>query len=158
MEFRWEPLSYLLDTGLHQLAERHWNEVGYDKDLLKYNPNWPQYKAMEDQNILRWMALRIDGALVGYASVIITQSLHDRDVCCAIVQDFYLAPEHRKGFAGVKIFWVLETQLKALGVKHIAAAERIMTAPEERSTSKLFEYLGFHSDERIWTKSIGGHA
>lgn len=154
MQYRWEPLSYLLLTGINDLGARSWEENGYDKDILTYNPDWERYKRLEAENILRFMAIRDEEALVGYASVIITNSFHDKDICCAIVQDFYVVPEKR-GFAGLKLFSFLEEQLETLGVNHMAAAERLKN---NNRTGRLFEHLGFHSDERIWTKSIGGHA
>lgn len=159
MEYKWEPLVYLLNTGLAELGERSWQETGNDKGLCSYNPDWERYKRMEDENILRFMAVREEGNLVGYASVIMTSSFHDKDVICAIVQDFFLAPESRKGFAGVKLFWVLEEHLKNLGVKQIAAAERLMVSADKGGVGKVFEYLDFHCNERIWTKCfIEGNA
>lgn len=154
VEYRWEPLNYLLQTGLHELGERSWQENGYEKDLLTYNPDWHKYQRLQDENVLRFLAVRDNRILIGYASIIVTQSFHDRNITCAIVQDIYLSPEYRKGFAAVRFLWFLEEQLKHLNVNNVSIGERLNGRP----TGKLFEYLGYKSEERIWTKALEGNA
>lgn len=150
MIFRWEPLIHLLQTGLYELGAKSWEENGYEKDTLKFNPDWKRYQLLENEDVLRWMAARVDGELVGYASIILTDSFHDCNIRCAIVQDIYLSPEYRKGKAGIRFLWVIEEQLKALNVHSMSIGERIPGKP----VGKIYERLGYRSEEKIWTKSL----
>lgn len=154
LQYRFEPLNYLLQTGLVDLGERSWSEIGNDKQTFQYNPDWHEYERMQQQDMLRFLAVRDDtGLLVGYASVIVRHNLHDKNVLCAIIQDIYLEPEHRKGMGAFKRFeQTLEGLLKGIGVKHIAVAER--ENDPRGGVGEVYRRLGFNSCERIWTKSI----
>lgn len=155
MQFTWEPLNHLLGTGLAELGERSWSEIGVDKDVFNYNPDWYQYQKLQDNDMLRFMAVRDDdGILIGYASVVIQRNLHDRTVLCAIVQDIYLDPESRKGYATARQFiQTLEKQLTLIGVKHLSIAER--ENDPRGGVGAVYSRLGFNSVERIWTKALG---
>lgn len=152
MMFRWEPLSYLLQTGLAELGARSWDESGNDKHLFEYDPDWARYGRMEKSDCLRFIAVRDDAEdLVGYASIIITDNLHDRKIPCGIVQDIFITPEKRKGtHAGDKLMDFIEAQLASVGVQHVSVAERLMVG----NVGKWLERRGYHSNERIWTKTL----
>jgi len=151
---RFEPLVYLMKTGLPELGERSWNEIGNDRDILKYDPDWAQYAQMESNNVLRFFALRDESEnLVGYASVILLNNLHDRKILCAYVQDLYIEPEHRKGYMAFRDFYnTLEGHLKGIGVKHITMGER--ENDPRGGVGAVYKRLGFDSCERLWTKGI----
>lgn len=157
LTFQWEPINHLLNTGINELGMKSWEET-WTEDGFKYDPDWARYKRMEEENILRFLAVRKEGNLVGYASVILTSSFHDRDTCCAIVQDFYLDVDSRKGSSGIKLFWVLEEQLKALGVNYIFVAEKLHIKADKGGLGKMLEYLNFNCHEKVWTKHIEGTA
>ena len=154
MQIRWEPLSYLLNTGLAELGERSWGEIGNDKDIFEYDPDWFRYQQLQQDDILRFLAVRDDvGLLIGYASVVVQYNIHDRKILCAIVQDIYLEPESRKGFDSVKFFLnMLEDHLAKIGVKHLSIAER--ENDERGGVGPVYKRLGFKSCERIWTKCL----
>jgi hypothetical protein len=154
LNFRFEPLSYLLNTGLAELGERSWSEIGNDKQTFQYDPDWHQYERLQQQDILRFFAVRDDAELlVGYASVLVMHSLHDKKVLCAIIQDIYLEPEHRNGLESFRKFeQTLEGLLKGIGVKHISIAER--ENDQRGGVGEVYRRLGFNSCERIWTKSL----
>lgn len=154
MQYRWEPLNYLLQTGLAQLGALSWQESGNDKDIFEYDPDWARYGRMEQADILRFIGVRDDDELVGYASVIITDNLHDKKVCCAIIQDIFILPEKRKNHAADNLLTFAESQLLDIGVQHIALAERLMVG----SVGRWLKWRGYHSNERIWTKSLSARS
>lgn len=145
----WEPLNHLLDQGLEQLGARSWQECGNDKELFKYNPNWPRYQKMQDMDLLRFIAVRDDAdELIGYVSVIFTDNLHDQSVGCAIVQDIFISPEKRGNGAADIVMDFVENQVCQLGAKHISMASRSYTA------DKWLQKRGYNSNERIHTKIL----
>lgn len=159
INFRWEPLNHLLQSGLAELGARSWEECGNDKDVFSYDPDWARYGRMEKSDVLRFVAVRENDELIGYASVIITDNLHDKKICCSIIQDIFIAPEKRRGTgAADKLMDFLEAQLIAIGVKHISAAERLMGQKEKGGVGRWLARRGYHSNERIWTKSLGARS
>lgn len=155
MQYRFEPLNYLLNNGLNELGLRSWAEVGNDKQLFKYNPDWARYQRMEDIETLRFMAVRDDAdILIGYASIIVGTNIHDRDVLCAVIQDIYLSPENRMGMKSAREFIVdnIEKALKGIGVKHLSIAER--ENDPRGGVGAVYQRLGYGSNERIWTKEL----
>lgn len=152
MQYRWEPLNYLLSTGLADLGERSWNEVGYNN--LPFDPDWHRYQCMENDNILRFFAVRDESnLLIGYASVIIISNLHSKKVFHAVIQDIYLEPEHRKGYAAFREFInKLEEQFHLINVKFYTIEE-----PENDPRGNVgivYERLGFELSGRLWTKEL----
>lgn len=152
--FRIEPLTYLLNSGLEQLGGRSWNEIGLDTHLFHYAPNWQRYQRMEDDACLRFFAARDEhGDLVGYASVIIVDNLHDYRVQSAYIQDIYLEPEQRKGLAPFKSFIeAICSQLQALHVDHVTIGER--ENDPRGGIGVVYQRLGFESNERLWRKTL----
>lgn len=148
LEMRWEPLNYLLKTGLAELGARSWDECGLDKDTFNYDPDFARYGRMEEANILKFLAVRDEGELVGYASVIITQNLHDRNVSVGIVQDVFIAPERRAGGTADKLMDTLESQLMSIKCQHLSIAARNPVA------LRWLKRKGYNSHEWICTKPL----
>jgi hypothetical protein len=150
MEYHWEPLDHLLQHGLHELGARSWSEIGVDKDLLSYDPNWPKYQEMESNDMLRFMAVRDEGMLVGYAAVVIVPNLHDRKIHSAYISDIYLEPEHRKGLKAFRDFMnKLLDDFDLMKVDHAYIGER--ENDPRGGVGAVYKRLGFTSVERIWT-------
>lgn len=149
MQFRWEPLQNLLQSGLRALGGKSWAECGLDKDVFNYNPDFDRYANDEKNNSLRIMAVRDDiGDLVGYATVRIFMNLHDKEVLCAVIQDIFIEPHQRKGGTADKLLELLEVQLMHMKVKHMSVASRSPVI------DKWFSQRGYNSHERIWTKVL----
>jgi hypothetical protein len=154
MLYRLEPLTYLLQSGLEQLGGRSWSEIGLDTELFHYAPNWARYQRMEDDSCLRFMAARNEfDELVGYASIIIVENLHDYRILSAYIQDIYLDPDHRKGLAPFKGFLdAICEQLKALHVDHVTIGER--ENDPRGGVGVVYQRCGFESSERLWRKTL----
>lgn len=150
MDFRFEPLDYLLQSGLAMLGSNSWDECGNDKELFNYDPDWSRYARMEKADILRFVSVRENDNLVGYASIIITDNLHDKKICCAIIQDIFIMPKKRKGGTADRLLYFIEKLMMSINVKHISIAERLMVGNVGRWLSRK----GYHCNERIWTKSL----
>ena len=147
MIYQIESIRDLLKDGLHELARRHWDAA--NNTHMQYDPDWDHYKRMEDENIMRWLAVRHEGKLVGYASMLVLPHLHSRKVMNGVVQDYFIAPEHRNGFAGIRFFKEIQNIMKAVNAG-------IMIASDRGGLSKFFKFLGFFKGETIWVKKLSG--
>ncbi len=150
MEFRWEPIEMMLQSGLEFLGAASWNECGNDKGTFDYDPDFARYGRMEKANILRFVAVRDKDELVGYASVIITDNLHDKKICCGIIQDIFIRHDKRAGGTAGKLLSFVEQQLMLANVQHLSIAERLMVG----NVGKWLARKGYHCNERIWTKPL----
>ena len=146
MEFTWEPIAHLLNCGINELGRKSWEENWKDS-CLDYDPDWPRYQRMEAEGIMRICAARDKNKLVGYAVVIMATDLHDRKVMTAFVQDLYV----KSSYNGLQLLRHVIGVLKTLKARQIVLAERLKSS---RSTSKIFQYLGFKNKEAIWTLEL----
>lgn len=140
----------MLQSGLEQLGAASWHECGNDKEIFEYDPDFARYGRMEASNTLRFVSVRDGDELVGYASVIITDNLHDQKICCGIIQDIFILPEKRKGGTADQLLDFVEQQLMLAHVKHLSIAERLMVGP----IGKWLSRKGYRCNERIWTKPL----
>lgn len=153
--FTWEPVAYLLNCGLHALGYRHWIEGVADK-RTPYDPNWEEYQNLEKQNAFRILAVRHNGDLIGYAGVRIFSSLQSREVLCGYIQEYYVAPEFRRGtMAGLGLFREIERQLIPLKVNMLSVGDRDIVLRERGGLGRFFKLLGYRSGERLWFKPLG---
>ena len=148
MEMRWEPLSHLMETGLPELGARSWDECGLDKETFNYDPDFARYGRMEQSDILRFMAVRDNGELCGYASVLVHSNLHDKSVCVGVVQDIFVAPEKRKGGTADMLLDMVESQLAGIKCQHLSIAARSPAA------LRWLKKKGYNSHEWICTKTL----
>ncbi|CAM5999279.1 unnamed protein product [Sphagnum balticum] len=79
---------------------------------------------MEDDHMMRWLAVRHEGKLVGYASMLVITHLHSRKVMNGIVQDYFIAPEYRSGFAGIRLFKEIQNIMEAVNAGIMIASDR----------------------------------
>lgn len=145
MVYQIENLAVLLKDGLHELARRHWEAA--DNTGEEYDPDWSRYQEMENCNILRWLAVRQDGKLVGYASMLVTPHLHSRKINRGVIQDYFIAPEYRSGFAGVRLFREIHKIMRAVNANLVLASDR-------GGLGKFFKFLGYFKGETIWVKKF----
>lgn len=145
MKYQIENIRTLLQDGLHELARRHWSAA--NNSSMEYDPDWQRYMDMEDQGTMRWLAVRHEGKFVGYASMLVTPHLHSRRVTRGVIQDFFIAPEYRSGFAGIRLFLEVHKIMRAVNARTVIAADR-------GGLAKLFKFLGYFKSETIWIKEL----
>jgi hypothetical protein len=156
IQFTWEPVSYLLSCGLHDLGHQHWLEGVPDKDTFPYDPDWEGFEELEKANIFRIIAVRYRGSLVGYAGVRIFRNMQSRNVTCAYIQEYYISPAFRKkGMSGIRLFRFIEQQLEIMKVRHVCVENRWIVRKERGGLGRLFDFLGYGSSGELRTKAIG---
>ena len=71
-----------------------------------------RYRRLESSGILRVFAARDEGRLAGYATIIVFKSLRRRNLTTAQEEAIYLAPEYRRGGAGLRFIRYIEGEMQ----------------------------------------------
>lgn len=128
----------------------HWKEVALDHEAIPLDPDLALYDHLADGGMLHCMIAREGGKIVGYHLSIVKPHLHYRTSLHAQTDVYYIAPEHRKGMTGVRLFKEVELSLKSRGVKKMITGTKLSL-----DMSAIFKRLGWRETERTYTKCIG---
>lgn len=131
------------------LVFAHWDEIALDHSDVPLDIDWALYGALENINRIMFSTVRDDDKLVGYHLTMVSTHLHYRSTLHGIVDFYYIHPDYRKGFTGIKFLKYVEEELKKLGVKKI-----ITGCKDHHNLSKLLERLGYKLSDHIFTKVL----
>ena len=155
VSFRWERMADLLDEpNLQDMLDAHWHELGVHKDEMPLDPDYQRYVELNDVGLFRVWAGRDGGTLVAYLAFFIQPHLHYRQTLTAVEDLFMLAPTHRKGMTGIKMFTSAFEALKDLGVRRLICHSKTAFQAERGGLSRLFERLGFEQTDLIWSRML----
>jgi GNAT superfamily N-acetyltransferase len=131
----------------------HWRELALNQDSIKLDPDWNRFYALDIQNILRILTVRVEGQLVGYVFLLFGPHLHYASTPWSHGDMFWLDPVYRQGWTGVKLFKALIRGVEEMGGKMLTVPVKLhfMNA----RVIKLLERLGFKQIEVIMAKRIG---
>ena len=128
----------------------HWEEVALNRDKMPLAPDFANYDAMEQLGMLHIVVARKGGQVVGYHFTIVRPHLHYVTTLCGQTDIYYIAPEHRTGRTPLRLFQFVERTLKARGVKKLFTGTKLSL-----NAGPLFEFMGWHPTETLYTKYIG---
>lgn len=94
---------YTAKGVIRELMEEHYDEVVTLKGLMKLNPRWDAYDALEDDDKLISIIASSDGKPAGYSLNIIDQHLHYADLTVAQNDVLFVAQRYRNSSLGLKI-------------------------------------------------------
>lgn len=141
---------YKIKDEISNLIQDHWEEIALNKEKIKLNPDWSAYSALYEAGKLGIYTARKNEKLIGYFVVIANSNPHYKDHLFAVNDIIYLAPEHRKGFVGVKLIKYAEKDLKKFGVSVFTINTKV-----HKPFDSVLERLGFNLIERVYSKYIG---
>jgi GNAT superfamily N-acetyltransferase len=127
----------------------HWEEIAINRDSIKLAPDYQSYEAFADSGALHIVTAREAGKIAGYHITIVRPHLHYKNDLHGFTDVYYIQPEHRQGWVGVKLFKYVEKTLKARGVKKLFTGTKL-----HLDMGRIFERLGFHETERLYTKVL----
>jgi GNAT superfamily N-acetyltransferase len=157
-EFSWIGIERARDLGLDDMLALHWEEIEDHRDVSPMDVDWPRYKALERAGQLKIGALLLGGRMVGYNVFFLHAPLHSRSTLWAVNDVLWLDPEHRRGWAGVKLLKAAEQGLRKMGAKVIlySAKEAVdLAGKRQRDTAgRLLARLGYSSFDRAWSKAL----
>jgi hypothetical protein len=151
VEMCFEPLNYLLLNGLSDLSYQAWNELEGTHREASYNVDWEAYERMEQNGQLRFISLRQDSKLIGYAAIVVQNDVNQLGVVMAILKAIYITPPKR-GYA-VRFVSYIEQQLSAVGVKRLIAAEKL-DASTPNVSGEFYRLMGFSPLETWHVKTL----
>ena len=154
ISFHEERFSWLRFEAEH-LFVAHYREASADLSV-PLEINWEFYEKLEQADLTVCVVARAKSGLpVGYAVFVLTPHLHYRMLQGAN-DVFFLAPEYRRGWLGVKLLRLAEHALKERGVGQIVTPIKLHVRPGKRGTDvgPLFRYLGYRPIEMVYSKRI----
>lgn len=158
LSFAWITIAEARAAGLDDMLALHWEEIEDHKDVSPFDPNWPAYVNLERLGQLKVGALRRGGEMIGYNIFFLYPPLHHRSTVWAISDVLYLDPEHRRGWAGVKLIKEAEAGLKAMGARVILYGVKedrnLSRSRSHDSVGQLLSKLGYASFDRSWSKAL----
>lgn len=131
------------------LLDRHWREIALNHADVPLDIDHERYDALDEGGALHIVTVRRDGVLIGYHVAIISPHLHYASTLHGITDVFYVAPECREGFTGIRLFQRVEKEMRALGVKKLFTGTKV-----HLDLSRLFERLGYHRVEYLYAKIL----
>ncbi len=146
--FAREKYADIIDE-IHLLLPQHYAEVKLQPDQITLNLDDGYYRQMEDLGNLVLIAARADGKLVGYATVFLKADIHSAHTLVGFTDSYFLHPQYRRGWTGVKLIRFIEQTLKELGVKKI-----YIGATQHIGTASLFRFGKYHEEETIFSKIL----
>ena len=118
MNFQRESLFDIIEE-VEPLLEAHYEELTLHKDVVKLNPKWKDYAALEQMGRFAVFTAREDGVLHGYNAFFVNTSMHYADLCVGQNDVFFITPDHRRGTAALRFLRYTEEQLQLLGVRKV---------------------------------------
>lgn len=139
---------------LPEIFYAHWQEIALEQKVIKLEPDWNRYVALEINKILHVMTVRDDGILVGYYFGLVMPHLHYKSSLTAWSDLFFVLPSYRaagNGMVGVgyQLFKEVEKMLKNLGVQR----HYVMTK-KHLPLNMLMKRLRYKLVEKIYTRLL----
>ena len=148
MKYAHESFTQVKDE-IKPLIEEHWEEIALNQDIIKLNPDWDAYAALDSVGKLRVYTARKDGELVGYFVLIVGPSLHYKDHIFANNDIIFLRADVREGFTGIKLIKYAVECLEPEGVRQININTKI-----HQPFDRILERQGFENIERVYAKCM----
>lgn len=133
------------------LLVRHWREIALNHADVPLDIDQQKYAELDEAGALHIVTVRKDGELIGYHVAVVSGHLHYKSTLHGITDVYWIAPEFRQGFTGIRLFQHVEKELAAIGVRKLFTGTKV-----HLDMSKLFERLGYKRVEFLYAKLIGG--
>ena len=143
-----ENYSQCLDE-MKAMYPMHYSELGVTNSKFPLNPDYSKYLALERSGILILCTARRFSELIGYVQGLIVPNMHYVSCNEATEDIYYLKPEYRKGWIGVRLLKEFERAC----VRHGANRIRISTKVH-LDNSILLKFLDYTFTEKVYTKVI----
>jgi len=138
---------------MEPILVQHWHEIALGHAKVPLDIARDKYQEFCDAGVLHIVTARDDGKLIGYHVAIVSGHLHYQGTKHGITDVYFILPEYRTGYVGIRLFRRVEQEMKAMGVVKLVTAAKLHTA--NGRTGRLFEFLGYNAAETVFTKLIG---
>jgi hypothetical protein len=147
-------ITYKVDDWMENLPKfkaiigHHYEEVETLKDF-GLDIDYDTYESLNNSKKLVFITAKEGNELVGYIVFFVTPHLHYKNCLTAHEDLYYLKPEYRKGFNGIKMFKFAQDYLKDIGVDLVLYATKV-----GYDNSSIFKYLGCQPLDKVFTKLL----
>lgn len=138
---------------MEPMLVKHWHEIALGHAHVPLDVDHERYDALCDSGALHIVTARDNGVLVGYHAAIVSGHLHYKSTLHGITDVYFVLPEYRQGFTGIRLFRRVKDEMRQLGVKKLITGAKLHTA--NGNSGKLFEFLGYDPTETVYTMLIG---
>ena len=128
---------------------RHWQEIGVDRDVVLMDMDYEMYDKYHEIGYLKITTVRDEGRLIGYCMMLVCTHLHYKTTLFGLGDLYYMAPEYRKGAAGVRMFVEMEKNMRDMGVRKMTSITKL-----HHDLTPMFEALGWTPTETVFTKVL----
>lgn len=135
---------------IRPLLSRHWEEIANYKEDIPLEPDFDLYAAMSDAGLIRFISVRLDGNLIGYAIYFVKKRNLHYNASWAVSDIIWIAPEHRNAGVGNGLFDFTENYLRSQGVKVM----QTMTKTGHPALAFLLKSRGHGIAEEIYAKVL----
>jgi GNAT superfamily N-acetyltransferase len=139
---------------LRGIYPQHWAELAVAADI-PLEPNYEGYRLLEHNNMLLLVTLRDGAKLAGYFIGFLMAELHYTSCTSCTGDIFYVLPEYRKQWAGVKLFRAVEAELRKRNITRWHVTSKISNMRgENKDSGILLKRLGFTPVEVLYSKRL----
>lgn len=131
---------------LMPLWQQHWEEIAIHRDSIPLAPDLDEYRRLEAAGNLSVVVARSEGSVAGYYISFVKTHLHYRTTLHAFTDVYYVLPEFRKGFCGIRLIEAAMAEWRRRGVKKAFTATKFAL-----NMTPVFEHLGWASTENTLT-------
>lgn len=142
-------IDELSSAALAPMLRRHWDEVALHKGLMRLDPDWLRYRAMEQRGLLLCLALEVDGRVVGYTLGTVAPHLHYQNLTVYANDAIYIEVEHRGGGVGLRLMRETERVARSRGAEMAA-----WHAKQGTRMDALMPRLGYGVQDIIYTRAL----
>lgn len=170
LSFQTERFS-LVSRELRPLLADTWREAPWRPETQPLDFDWDRYFSLDVLGVLSLLTarnsdkfrqtpttarnsdkLRQTPTLVGYVLSLVSPHPHYCSTPFASVDSFYLHPDYRTGWNGVRMLRENEAKLREIGVKVVHCGHNVRWQP--RRMQKLLTRLGYEPIEIAYAKSL----
>jgi GNAT superfamily N-acetyltransferase len=157
LTFSWEPVARLLEEpNLDEMLRAHWEELSAHKDEMPLDLDPQRLIAYEAQGIYRVWTARDGGTLAGYIGFYVYYPPHHRRSLIAVDDGYYLAPDYRRGWTGLRLWRSALDALAELGVIGVIGHHKLHFMRHRGGIGAIFRRLGFAPTDELWWLTLRG--
>lgn len=152
--YQWESFATALREYAALFVLMH-REVGHHRNESPADPDYQQYLNLELGGVLRFLAVRHDGCLVGFLMCMIGPPIDFNSTRWGSIVKIYLRPEFRAGARGMKLLRLAHERMRGENVKLVTAAAPVgYTTKRKRGTASLLDFAGYEPIETVYAKVL----
>lgn len=132
------------------LLREHWQEIARNKTLMVLDPDWDRYESLDaDGHLLVLLAETDAGDVVGDSITFVVRHLHYAGLIVAQNDVLFVAAEHRRTGAGLRLIAETEAQAKEVGARLV-----MWHAKQDTDLAALMTRRGYGVQDIVFSREL----